>query len=141
MSASNNPLVLVIEDDPICAAMLTEILTEERVEIIRARKLGDAQVLLNTRTFAGVVIDGLLPDGSGEDFVRRNRDLLGKTKVIFCSSFFRRYGTHERLKMDLGCESVLNKPFTRTEVLEAAATIIAQRGVELVASDAVPVAA
>jgi CheY-like chemotaxis protein len=67
---SHRSLVLHIEDDADLSKMLAEALADE-VEVITATTLRQAEELLRRRSFAIIILDVGMPDGSGLDLLRR----------------------------------------------------------------------
>src|SRR3954463_7291639 len=65
--------VLVVEDDKRVAAVIGDQLREEGFVVVAARTIAEAEKLLSTRTPDVVLLDVMLPDGSGFDLCRTIR--------------------------------------------------------------------
>ena len=62
---------LVIDDDPIAAVFLVELLRARGLEVDQAYNLSQAQQRLLERNYAVLLADRRLPDGDGVDWLRR----------------------------------------------------------------------
>ena len=74
--------VLLVEDDPDLAGALEEALSEHDHSVRVAGSVGEAAEELKGRAFDVVVLDMVLPDGSGEEVLRRIVEAELLTEVI-----------------------------------------------------------
>src|SRR5689334_16061531 len=65
--------VLLVEDDARLASVVADQLREEEYRVVTTRKAADALPLLRQVRPQAVVLDVVLPDGSGFDLCRRIR--------------------------------------------------------------------
>ncbi|MBW2291629.1 MAG: sigma-54-dependent Fis family transcriptional regulator [Deltaproteobacteria bacterium] len=88
MSASNalSPNLLVIEDDPSAAFLMTEALTAIGVRPVHVSTCREAYRALHLREFACVVIDLGLPDGSGHDIQQTILRGVNPPPVVFVTA-------------------------------------------------------
>jgi DNA-binding response OmpR family regulator len=98
--------ILLIEDDQSLGATLSERLSRECSQVKWARTIAEAETLLAQESFSLLIVDLMLPDGSGFDLVERLRK-NNKTAVIFLTAMA---GPEYRLKgYELGaCEYIPN---------------------------------
>lgn len=104
--------LLLLEDDPVSRAFLTEVLSGLPAAIECAESCAQAESLANAGTHALWLFDANLPDGSGADLLRRLR-AMGRTTpaIAMTAEAFR-----ERLQAlsAAGFVEVLEKPIAAT---------------------------
>lgn len=92
--------VLLVEDDAIAAAALTDILTENGLQVDSVETLAAArEALSSARRHGALVLDMRLPDGDGMDLVREVRvdpELRGMPIVVVSGEAARRRDTDVR---------------------------------------------
>ena len=101
--------VLLVEDDRTTRLLLTTILREQNIEVLEASRLSEADMLLEQAPDV-ILLDGLLPDGTGLEFLQSLRQRGVQTPVIFLSSFFRDMQSFQKLTSELKVASILHKP-------------------------------
>lgn len=78
--------VLIIEDEPAIAEVLSESLTMAGHTCVKAADLKEAEELLEDRSIEGITLDNLLPGGRGIFWLTRlatlRPDLIGRTVVF-----------------------------------------------------------
>jgi len=102
--------VLLLDDDARFRRALIPQLEARGVEVREAQRARDADVILASQVIDLVVVDGLLPDESGIDWIVQRRERGGSLAIVFCSAFFRDLTTFKRLTMELGVLGVRHKP-------------------------------
>ncbi len=80
------PDLLVIEDDPSAAFLMTETLTAIGLRPVHVSTCREAYLALDHREFACVVIDLGLPDGSGHDIHRTIQRGANPPPVVFVTA-------------------------------------------------------
>ncbi|MGZ3473374.1 MAG: response regulator [Polyangiales bacterium] len=78
--------VLVIEDDPLVASAIRNVLEEEGYRAEIARNVSEANACFAQRLPALILLDWNLPDGSGEDVVRAVRPLDASVPFVVMSA-------------------------------------------------------
>lgn len=116
--------ILVVEDEPDMARVLQFNLTRQGHEVVHAGTLAAAGHQLATETFALVLLDLRLPDGSGLDFLREHRAAV---PVIVVSALGDEATVVEAL--NLGAEDFVAKPFRIGELLARVAGTLRRHGV------------
>ncbi len=107
------PRVLVVEDEPAIAESVAYALRRDCFEVQIADSLGEAHSLC--RDAALVLLDLMLPDGSGFDFIRQLRRDGHYTPVIVLSS---RDSEADRVAaLETGADDYVTKPFSPREVV------------------------
>lgn len=106
--------LLLVEDDASLAQSLTQFLTREGFSVSWAAHLGDAEMRLSEKPDA-LILDWMLPDGQGVDWLARLRERKLGLPVILLT------GRAELVDRVLGLESGANdyvtKPFEPRELL------------------------
>lgn len=106
--------ILVVEDDPILLDGLRAGLTIHGLTVDVAASCEDARTALRTSAFDAVVLDLMLPDGSGLDVLRELRVRGDATPVLLLTA---RDTVRDRVDgLDTGADDYLGKPFDLDEV-------------------------
>jgi DNA-binding response OmpR family regulator len=107
-------MVLLVEDDPEIVALLGDFLAVEDFGVVSAADAGGAIDALGTHPIACVVLDVMLPDGSGFDVCRRIRE-QSDVPVLFLSA---RGEDEDKLRgLALGADDYIVKSATPAEVV------------------------
>lgn len=107
--------ILFVEDDTELADMLARLLAQQAMDVRHADCLGAARVALGQSRFDAVVLDIMLPDGSGLDMCRELRASWPALPVLILSA---RSDTIDRvLGLEIGADDYLRKPFEVSELV------------------------
>jgi DNA-binding response OmpR family regulator len=116
---------LLLEDDAETRQFLVSLLVEMGLEVAPTRTMKDAHGLRRHQHFDLVVVDRMLPDGSGLDFVRALRS-DGNLVPVLVLTALKEVG--ERVKgLEAGADDYLGKPFAPLE-LKARVRALLRRG-------------
>lgn len=117
--------ILVVEDDTILLDGLTVGLGLAGFTVDAVSSCGDADAALATQNYNAVVLDLMLPDGSGLDVLKSMRQARDETPVLLLTA---RDQVPERIAgLDAGADDYVGKPFDLHE-LAARVRAIARRG-------------
>lgn len=106
--------ILVVEDDTILLDGLTVGLGMTGFSAEGVETLEDARHALATTAFEGIVLDIMLPDGSGTELLRELRQRGSDLPVLLLTA---RDQVHDRVAgLDAGADDYLGKPFDLDEV-------------------------
>jgi CheY-like chemotaxis protein len=114
--SARRPLVLCVEDDPDTQEMLMIMLRERGCHFIAADNCRDALRLVKEADPSLVLMDNVLPDGSGIELCRAVRKFNKKLPVVFLSGSA--HDERERA-MEAGANAFLTKPFALDELFAA----------------------
>lgn len=116
--------VLVVEDDDVLRDGLSVGLAMQGMTVDTVSRAADAVLALETTRFDAVVLDLMLPDGSGRDVLARLRRRSDATPVLVLTA---RDGVSDRIAgLDGGADDYMGKPFDLDE-LAARLRAIARR--------------
>lgn len=111
----NDPRILVVEDERDMAALLEVRLCEVAGSVVTARDARSASRLCETESFSLIVLDLMLPDGSGTDICRQLRSRDDHTPVLMLTA---RSSEHDKITgFDSGADDYVTKPFSIEELL------------------------
>ncbi|MDR6431683.1 response regulator transcription factor [Brucella pseudogrignonensis] len=117
--------ILVVEDDPILLDGLSVGLGLAGFTVDAVASCGDADAALAAQNYNAVVLDLMLPDGSGLDILKSMRQARDDTPVLLLTA---RDQVPERIAgLDAGADDYVGKPFDLHE-LAARVRAIARRG-------------
>ncbi|KIF66156.1 transcriptional regulator [Streptomyces sp. AcH 505] len=106
--------ILVVEDDPLILNGLAMGLSLHSMVVDGVNNCEDAHAALATTQFNAVVLDWMLPDGSGIDVLRDMRSRKDTTPVLLLTA---RDAVEDRIRgLDEGADDYLGKPFDLDEV-------------------------
>jgi two-component system response regulator QseB len=106
--------VLVVEDDPVLSDGLKVGLALGLVTVDCVASCADARAALATAQFDAVVLDLMLPDGSGLDVLRDMRRAGDDTPVLLLTA---QDETSDRIRgLDSGADDYIGKPFDLDEL-------------------------
>lgn len=125
-------IVLILDDDPDLRALLKSALLGQFIRSLEADSVRQAREILRHQKVDAVIVDGLLPDARGLDFIAELRSRDKNTDVIFISSQYQDLKTFRQLTRELQVSLVLYKPFNAMDFALELQQLLAERstGVE-----------
>jgi len=107
--------ILIIEDNQAILFGLTKLLKEAGFATYTADNLKKAKEVLEHYQYDLIILDWMLPDGSGVEFLEKMRKDFDTTSVMLLSS---KSETEEKVEaLDSGADDYLSKPFSNIELL------------------------
>jgi len=119
-------LVLVVEDDPISLVLLQRALAAPNRRVVTAPTMAAAEWYLENDTVALAIVDIVLPDGDGRNFLLRLREQARTATIPIIVVSALKSAQVRTECYALGCDSYLAKPVD-TDVLAAAADALLRR--------------
>jgi DNA-binding response OmpR family regulator len=105
-----NQTILILDDDATFRRDVLRPQLEHRgYEVHEAARIREAEALLAQRSFDLLIVDGLLPDGNGLDFISALRQRGVATPIVFLSAFWKD-GASLRALAEAGATDTLHKP-------------------------------
>ncbi len=77
--------ILLVEDTPSIGKSIQEYLTACKMEVVRTKNVKSTLDVLQSQTFDCIILDWMLPDGSGEELAKHIRSFL-KTPIIMATA-------------------------------------------------------
>lgn len=109
-----NPVLLLIEDDPVLRGGLVELFSREGYRVIEAGSLREARTKLDG-SVQGIVMDVGLPDGDGISLCREWRTQGETRPILFLTAKDEEFDVVRGL--DSGGNDYVTKPFRMQELL------------------------
>ncbi|MDJ0838114.1 MAG: sigma 54-interacting transcriptional regulator [Acidobacteriota bacterium] len=121
--------VLVIDDDPIFRALINKILVGEGIRVLQAETAAEAEDLLGERPDI-IIVDELLPDARGSDWIRQQRGIGNNTPFILASALWHHANVPQQIVDELNLAHVVHKPIIPSLFREELARLLGTRGEE-----------
>ncbi|MDH3655379.1 MAG: response regulator [Myxococcales bacterium] len=102
--------ILLLDDDAQFRALLGAVLSARGFRVLEAESAQAATALLLHESPDLVVVDGLLPDLPGVEWIESLRQHDAETLIVFLSAFWRDLETFQRLTQELSVSLVAYKP-------------------------------
>jgi DNA-binding response OmpR family regulator len=107
--------VLVVEDDPELATILEGGFGEQRIEVVVANDVGTGRERAALGTYDVMILDVMLPGGSGFDLCAQIRSRGVATPILMLTA---RDAVDDRVRgLESGADDYLTKPFAFRELL------------------------
>lgn len=117
--------IMLLEDDFFLRDGLCELLTKEKYEVQSAANCGEAKTLLKQHHFDLVILDVMLPDGSGLELCTQLREQGEDVPMLFLTACDEEYQIVRGL--DAGADDYVTKPFKMQEFLSRVRALLRRR--------------
>ena len=109
--------ILVIEDEPDIRTTLEYNLRKDDFDVIGVGSLGEARAAMNSSSFSMILLDLMLPDGSGLDLCReiKGNKELSSTPIIILTA--KDDEVDKVVGFELGADDYVTKPFSVRELI------------------------
>ena len=124
------PRLLVIDDDNLVRAALTDMLQTAGFEVITAANGRLGLELLNTTPVDAIITDILMPEQEGLETIREARQRFPDIRILAISGGGTGGGETQLLRFaeSFGADQTLPKPFTGSQLVAAVRALLASRG-------------
>src|SRR5688572_30492162 len=102
--------VLLLDDDPLFRALVRPILEGKGFAVSEAGSGKLADELMAQGSFDLIMVDGLLPDVDGINWIGKHRASGCSSKIIYASAYWRDAAFYQQLTNQLQVALVLHKP-------------------------------
>lgn len=117
---------LLVEDNAHLAQSVSERLTMDGHAVDCAVSLTEAHACLSNTTYDLILLDIMLPDGDGRDFLKQHRAHQRTTPVIVMTA---RSAVSDRIDaLDTGADDYVTKPFDFAELEARCRAVLRRRG-------------
>lgn len=112
-------LILLLDDDLQFRALLAAVLSARGCRVLEAGSGEAATLLLDDENPDLLIVDGLLPDFSGAEWIESVRQRDADTTIVYLSAYWRDLETFQRLTEELSVSMVAYKPIEPLAFAEA----------------------
>lgn len=109
------PHILVVDDDPEIRRLLARYLEQQGLRVTVASDRRDLEAQLASRAIDLIVLDVMLPDGSGLDICRGLGERRPRIPVILLTAL--KEDVDRIIGLELGADDYVGKPFNPRELL------------------------
>ena len=109
--------ILIIEDEPDIRKTLKYNLSKEGFDVICASSLSEGKDYLNDDTFSLILLDLMLPDGSGLDLCRELKSNTEKKLIPIIILTAKDDEVDKVVGFELGADDYVTKPFSVRELI------------------------
>ena len=118
--------ILIIDDNLEILFGLEKLLREDGFHTFSVESLGKVEEALDALEYDLIILDWMLPDGSGVEFLAKMRQAYYTTSVLLLSSKSEVADKVEAL--DAGADDYLSKPFSNIELLARVRALLRREG-------------
>jgi two-component system phosphate regulon response regulator PhoB len=116
--------ILVLEDDRVFLRLVVEALEKRGHRVLQATRAADADRLLQGEDPDLLVVDGLLPDITGVQWVEKIRAEGRKTQVLLITSFWKSMRAFAVAAAELRPIRLIHKPLEPDDLADRVATAL-----------------
>lgn len=102
--------ILIVDDDRVFRRLVTDVLQKRGHRVLEAGRAAEADLLLSREEPDLLLVDGLLPDTTGVEWIKKVRRAGRATPVLFVTSFWKSMRDFELVTNTLGATQLLRKP-------------------------------
>lgn len=123
--SEQTPQILVVDDDPEIRKLLARYVEGQAFRVLLASSCSELRERLATDRIDLVVLDVMLPDGSGLDACRDLRAKRNTTPVILLTAL--KEDVDRILGLEMGADDYLGKPFNPRELVARIRAVLRRR--------------
>lgn len=109
------PHILVVDDDPEIRKLLGRYLDSQGFRVSLAADRQECEAMLKDRNIALIVLDVMLPDGSGLEICRALREAQPHLAIILLTAL--KEDVDRIIGLEIGADDYLGKPFNPRELV------------------------
>ena len=118
--------ILMVEDDSTIAFAVKYAVEQEGFNLDIAENLENARKIVNSKEYALILLDVMLPDGNGYEFLKQLREHDEDTPVIFLTACDEEVNIV--MGLDIGGDDYITKPFRVRELISRINAILRRKG-------------
>jgi two-component system phosphate regulon response regulator OmpR len=132
---ATTPQILVVDDDPEIRKLLARYIESQGFRVLLAATCRELRERLATHQVDLIVLDVMLPDGSGLDLCRDLRAQRSKVPIILLTAL--KEDVDRIIGLEIGADDYLGKPFNPRELIARVRAILRRRA-EAIPTEPVP---
>jgi len=110
--------ILVLDDDRIFRRLVVEVLEQRGHRVLQAGRAAEADRILEEEHADLLLVDGLLPDITGVQWIEKLREGGRQTRVLLITSFWKSMRDFAVAARKLGAIEMVRKPVEPDEVAD-----------------------
>ena len=118
--------ILTVEDDSTIAFAVKYAVEQEGFNLDIAENLENARKIVNSKEYDLILLDVMLPDGNGYEFLKQLREHDEDTPVIFLTACDEEVNIV--MGLDIGGDDYITKPFRVRELISRINAILRRKG-------------
>ena len=118
--------ILMVEDDSTIAFAVKYAVEQEGFNLDIAENLENARKIVNSKEYDLILLDVMLPDGNGYEFLKQLREHDEDTPVIFLTACDEEVNIV--MGLDIGGDDYITKPFRVREIISRINEILRRKG-------------
>ncbi len=119
------PQILVVDDDPEIRKLLARYVESQGFRVLLAANRRELEEALTTHSVDLVVLDVMLPDGSGLDICRDLRAQRSAVPIILLTAL--KEDVDRIIGLEIGADDYLGKPFNPRELIARIRAVLRRR--------------
>jgi len=120
--------ILVLDDDRIFRRLVVEALEQRGHRVLQAGRAAEADLLLEEEHADLLLVDGLLPDITGVQWIEKLRERGRQTRVLLITSFWKSMRDFTIAARKLGSIEMVRKPVEADELANRVEAALDVRG-------------
>ena len=118
--------IIMVEDDSTIAFAVKYAVEQESFNLDIAENLENARKIVNSKEYDLILLDVMLPDGNGYEFLKQLREHDEDTPVIFLTACDEEVNIV--MGLDIGGDDYITKPFRVRELISRINAILRRKG-------------
>ena len=118
--------ILMVEDDSTIAFAVKYAVEQEGFNLDIAENIENARKIVNSKEYDLILLDVMLPDGNGYEFLKQLREHDEDTPVIFLTACDEEVNIV--MGLDIGGDDYITKPFRVRELISRINAILRRKG-------------
>ena len=118
--------ILMVEDDSTIAFAVKYAVEQEGFNLDISENLENARKIVNSKEYDLILLDVMLPDGNGYEFLKQLREHDEDTPVIFLTACDEEVNIV--MGLDIGGDDYITKPFRVSELISRINAILRRKG-------------
>lgn len=123
---AHTPQILVVDDDPEIRKLLARYIEGQGLRVLLAASCAELRERLATHKVDLVVLDVMLPDGSGLDMCRKLRGERSTIPIILLTAL--KEDVDRIIGLEIGADDYLGKPFNPRELVARIRAVLRRQG-------------